>query len=234
MGTIHLVRHGQASFGAADYDRLSELGHTQSRRLGDWAREVELGGDTIVCGPARRHVETADDFIECFGGAEIERRVDAGFAEFDHLDVLEKYHAGYGDVANLARVLAEAPEPRRAFEGIFRAAIARWTDSKFAADYAEPYAAFVARCEAGFARVCTMAGGERNVWVFTSGGPISASIRRVLALSETHTWELNSALVNTSVTTFRTRGERARLDTFNSTAHLRGARPSFDGLITYR
>jgi len=29
MGTLYLVRHGQASFGAADYDNLSELGlHT--------------------------------------------------------------------------------------------------------------------------------------------------------------------------------------------------------------
>ncbi len=26
MGTLYLIRHGQASFGAADYDRLSELG----------------------------------------------------------------------------------------------------------------------------------------------------------------------------------------------------------------
>ncbi|MEI7538018.1 MAG: histidine phosphatase family protein, partial [Comamonadaceae bacterium] len=26
MGTLYLVRHGQASFGAADYDKLSELG----------------------------------------------------------------------------------------------------------------------------------------------------------------------------------------------------------------
>ena len=27
MGTLYLVRHGQASFGADDYDKLSELGH---------------------------------------------------------------------------------------------------------------------------------------------------------------------------------------------------------------
>ncbi|MCX7235162.1 MAG: histidine phosphatase family protein, partial [Burkholderiales bacterium] len=26
MGTLYLVRHGQASFGAQDYDQLSELG----------------------------------------------------------------------------------------------------------------------------------------------------------------------------------------------------------------
>ena len=26
MGVVYLIRHGQASFGAADYDQLSELG----------------------------------------------------------------------------------------------------------------------------------------------------------------------------------------------------------------
>ena len=34
MSNIYLVRHGQASFGAADYDQLSELGLRQSALLG--------------------------------------------------------------------------------------------------------------------------------------------------------------------------------------------------------
>jgi broad specificity phosphatase PhoE len=36
MGNLYLVRHGQASFGAADYDQLSELGQRQSVRLGEY------------------------------------------------------------------------------------------------------------------------------------------------------------------------------------------------------
>ena len=31
MGVLLLVRHGQASLGAADYDQLSELGHRQAQ-----------------------------------------------------------------------------------------------------------------------------------------------------------------------------------------------------------
>jgi broad specificity phosphatase PhoE len=38
MGTLYLVRHGQASFGADDYDQLSELGRRQSVRLGEYLR----------------------------------------------------------------------------------------------------------------------------------------------------------------------------------------------------
>ena len=35
MGTLYLVRHGQASFGSANYDQLSALGQRQCRRLGE-------------------------------------------------------------------------------------------------------------------------------------------------------------------------------------------------------
>jgi len=36
MGTLYLVRHGQASYGAADYDQLSPRGALQARRLGSF------------------------------------------------------------------------------------------------------------------------------------------------------------------------------------------------------
>ena len=35
MSAIHLIRHGQASFGADDYDLLSALGERQARLLGE-------------------------------------------------------------------------------------------------------------------------------------------------------------------------------------------------------
>ena len=43
MSMLHLVRHGQASFGADDYDKLSELGWQQSRRLGEYWRSKQIG-----------------------------------------------------------------------------------------------------------------------------------------------------------------------------------------------
>ena len=58
MGTLYLVRHGQASFGEADYDRLSELGHKQSRRLGEYFAAKGITFDAVVTGTLRRHAET--------------------------------------------------------------------------------------------------------------------------------------------------------------------------------
>jgi broad specificity phosphatase PhoE len=58
MGTLYLVRHGQASFGAADYDKLSELGHRQSVRLGEHFAQKGLRFDAVMAGTLRRHLET--------------------------------------------------------------------------------------------------------------------------------------------------------------------------------
>ena len=56
MGLVLLVRHGQASFGADDYDVLSETGVAQSKRLGAWLAEADLQPDRAA---ARRHAAAA-------------------------------------------------------------------------------------------------------------------------------------------------------------------------------
>jgi broad specificity phosphatase PhoE len=50
MGNLYLVRHGQASFGAADYDNLSELGQRQSVRLGEYFAGKGLQFDAVITG----------------------------------------------------------------------------------------------------------------------------------------------------------------------------------------
>ena len=59
MSNLYVVRNGQASFFAEDYDQLSLIGETQARLLGEfWARR-NVVFDAVVTGPCRRHVETA-------------------------------------------------------------------------------------------------------------------------------------------------------------------------------
>ncbi|MBB1008659.1 histidine phosphatase family protein, partial [Dietzia sp. SLG510A3-3B2-2] len=53
MGSIHLVRHGQASFGSGDYDRLSETGHLQARLAGEDMAGRGLRPDVIIHGGLR-------------------------------------------------------------------------------------------------------------------------------------------------------------------------------------
>ena len=58
MGQLYLVRHGQASLGADDYDQLSALGAKQSQRLGEHWRAQGLQFDAVITGTLKRHAQT--------------------------------------------------------------------------------------------------------------------------------------------------------------------------------
>ena len=64
MGRLLLVRHGQASFGAADYDRLSDLGHRQCVRLGQYLRERGARFEAVVTGTLKRHTQSWQGIAE--------------------------------------------------------------------------------------------------------------------------------------------------------------------------
>ena len=61
MPEITMVRHGQAKQNATseeDYDRLSELGQTQARWVGEHFRNLQLSYDVIVTGTLTRQIDT--------------------------------------------------------------------------------------------------------------------------------------------------------------------------------
>ena len=69
MGTLYLVRHGQASFGADDYDQLSDLGRRQSVRLGEYFAERGIRFDALLAGTLRRQQQTLAGILEGLGHA---------------------------------------------------------------------------------------------------------------------------------------------------------------------
>ena len=90
MPLICMVRHGQASFGADDYDVLSDLGRDQARCVGEELRRRELRDPLVVSGTLRRQRDTAEVLAAAAGfgpPAEPEPRFD----EYDHLDLLRRY-----------------------------------------------------------------------------------------------------------------------------------------------
>lgn len=225
MGTIHLVRHGQASFGSADYDRLSDLGLRQSALLGQWLARLGQPAERVVCGTLRRHRQTAEACVAAWG-VPPEIAEDQGFNEFDHRDILTRARPDLAEDGALARLVA-GPDGRRAFQKVFAAAVERWMAGAHDDDYAEPWPAFRARCVAALDRLAAADGG---VWVFTSGGPIAALVQHVLGLSDSRMLDLNWGIANGGVTRLVQGGRR--LGGFNNVAHLEAA--GGGTLITYR
>ncbi len=101
MGEIYLVRHGQASFGAADYDQLSPLGEEQGRILGRWHRQLGLQVDGVALGGLKRHRQTAEAWSAEMADAPAPSlwTVDPGFDEYDHREMLMRAHPEAKDEA---------------------------------------------------------------------------------------------------------------------------------------
>lgn len=230
MGQVHLVRHGQAAFGASDYDQLSPLGLEQARLLGGWFADCGTRFTRAVMGTLARHRQTAEACLAALPPAlrpEASVEIDAGLDEYDHDELLRRHRPDFDYAA-----LAAADNPRRAFQELFRQAMARWMGGAHDADYREPWRAFRSRCLAALGRIVGAAGSSQSVVVFTSGGPIAAMCQELLGLTDARAAELNYALVNSGVTRLLYQPGRVSLSVLNGFPHLERAGRA--EVITYR
>ncbi|MFL6649185.1 MAG: histidine phosphatase family protein, partial [Sulfurifustaceae bacterium] len=144
MGAIYLIRHGQASFGKAEYDELSELGAEQSRLLGDVLRQRLSKVDNVFCGTQQRHRQTADACLRAYGYMDAPRET-ADFNEYDHNEIVERYEPRYADRQAMFAELSKTGNLRRAFQEMFTQAVARWVSGQHDTDYSESWPSFRAR-----------------------------------------------------------------------------------------
>ncbi|WP_295999166.1 histidine phosphatase family protein [Rugamonas sp.] len=221
MAHIYLVRHGQASFGSANYDQLSALGFEQARLLGQWFATCRQDFQRVLTGGMQRHRQSADTCLGQLPPAlllDADFHTDADFAEFDHHQVLLRHCPEFGDAAAFGRLTARHQQPQRAFEQIFAGAMTRWMDGAHDADYSEPWPAFRARCVAALERAS--AADAASTIVFTSGGVIAALVQHVLGLQDRQVMEMSWTLANCSVTKLVRRSGRLGLGYLNNYAHL--------------
>jgi len=213
VSVILLVRHGQASFGAADYDQLSPRGVEQSSTLGGALDARGVVPTRLVAGAMKRHDQTATAAIAAAGWTG-EVVVDAGWNEFDHMQVLA------------AHTPPESPEgsagesERRAFQRWFLEATARWMSGEYDAEYDESFASFTGRVEAALRRTAEALGSGETAVVFTSGGAIAAVASTLLGGGPDLWRRLNEVTANGSVTKLVVGARGTTLVSFNDHAHL--------------
>lgn len=240
MSYLILVRHGQASFLADDYDQLSAKGRMQSERLGEyWGSVPDRTFDVIIHGPAKRHAQTGEIVAEAFRAKGLVWPEPVEISEFDEYQAFELMRAALPGLlerepevraleADFQR-LSGAQEKARAFEKLFQRVTRMWVNGELEADGVEPWAQFCARVIRGLERVRDLAGKKANVVVFTSGGPIAAAASVALGLSAIKTLELSWASRNSSYSEFLFSDGRFSLSSFNVHPHLTDR-----SLLTYR
>jgi broad specificity phosphatase PhoE len=229
MASVLLIRHGQASFGAANYDQLSPLGEEQSRRLGLWLKQSGKAPDLVVVGGLLRHAQTADHCLEA-AGINAPRITVAGLDEFDHEEVLARYRPDLATPEALLAELARSGDAHRVFQAMFSAAVARWVSGAFDHEYTRSWSAFRASVLAGLEELATQK--ARTVWAFTSGGPIAVAVNALVGAPEADTFSLSWPLANTSISRISVSVKSRSLISYNAWPHLEGAEAKH--LVSYR
>lgn len=237
MTVLYLIRHGQASFGADDYDRLSALGEHQCRLLGAHLRRTQPGMDAAYAGCLKRHRDTAGRsglFVRGAGPDEL-----AALDEYDYTNIIRAYLPRFMAKAGPGRAISreELLGNHQLFELAFRFMVRAWMNNESHDHEAfETWQEFCRRVRGGLRLILESHSPRSRIAVFTSGGVISAALRQVLGLSNKRTLSINWTIYNSSVTQLyygrSGRHEDALVLGFNNIAHLEAAGDR--GLITFR
>jgi broad specificity phosphatase PhoE len=221
MGTLYLVRHGQASFGADNYDQLSELGHRQSVCLGEYFARKGIHFETAITGTLMRHVQTWNGIAE---GAKLahEPLALSGLNEYDSAAVIAAIHPD-------PMPKPTTPEAIRNHFRLMRDGLVQWANGAVKPAGMPSYPQWVQGITDALEHVKSKHQG--NVLLVSSGGPIATAVGHILGTRPEVSIELNLRIRNTAVTEFSFTPKRHALLTFNTLPHLDG--PDHKDWISY-
>lgn len=233
MTTLILVRHGQASFGAANYDALSATGVRQSRVLGDYLARTGFRCDFAYAGTMARQQSTAAHAFESMGDGPHAVVTDPAFNEYDFEGILRGYlplvAREHPEIAIERRELFQQP---KLFQAAFEKAVGCWLDGRdtHGALELETWRAFSERVRSGLHAIATP--DRSKVVAFTSGGVIAVALREALQLDDAATFRMNWRIYNASMHVFRMGKHGLSLLGFNNVAPLELANDP--ALLTFR
>jgi broad specificity phosphatase PhoE len=248
MGTLYLVRHGQASFGADDYDVLSSMGHNQSVRLGEYFKYKGVTFDAALTGTLNRQIQTFAGICKGMGVNAAERSEGpprarsapsgdseahavasvgahtlwTGLNEYDAQAVIAAIHPHKLEKPT-------SPEMVRSHFRLLKDGLAQWMAGVVSPKGMPSYTDFVAGITGVLDHIRSNHSG--NVLLVSSGGPIATAVGHVLGASPEATIELNLRIRNCSVTEFAFTPKRHMLVTYNTLPHLDA--PEHADWITY-
>jgi broad specificity phosphatase PhoE len=236
VGSIYLIRHGQASFGADNYDVLSPRGVRQAEVLGEHLAKLGISFDRCLSGSLLRQQDTgraALGKIQDAGQSVPMLETDPAFNEFLSDEVIRAYLPDLLEFEPEAmHILQNAGTHRGEFQRLFAFVIKRWAGGEHDKEGLQSWKSFLAQVEGGLKRILAQAGAKDRIAVFTSGGTITAAMQLIIGMPAINAFELNWQIVNTSLSLVKFRGEDLALASFNSHVHLELLQNP--DLITYR
>lgn len=235
MATIYLIRHGQASFGAADYDKLSELGCRQAQVVGEYLRDCNITFDAVYSGDLSRQRETARLAIAS-QPEEVSHHIDPRFNEIQNDEQLkyllpEVVKNNPAIEALVERGLSSSKDYQKVIDAVFN----YWVSPRCKDSRIQSWADYSAGTRQAMLELMQSQGGGKTVGVFTSGGTIATIVAQVLGLTGEETYQFYEPIFNCSVSQLFYSGTRISLSYFNDRSFLQllGAQQG-ESLVSYR
>jgi broad specificity phosphatase PhoE len=232
VSTLLVIRHGQATSGAADaesYDHLSALGVEQATLLGAHLAQTGVRLDALFAGPRRRQRDTASHLAAAL------RAAGAAPPELTTVEALDEYPGEAILRASLPLLLRDADDEARAvfggdplaaptdarrFQRLFERVMRSWVAGELTLHESESFGAFAARVRGALDDIMARAGRGKTVAVVTSAGPTSIAAQMALELSDAMALKTSWVVANTGVTDIKWRETEMTLVAFNQLRHL--------------
>jgi broad specificity phosphatase PhoE len=221
MGTLYLVRHGQASFGAADYDQLSTLGAQQCAALGEWLQSRGKRFDGVIRGTLKRHAQSLDAIASTLPGLP-PATLWPGLNEYDSEALVRCVFSGQLAPAT------DAESYRQHFR-LLREGLAAWMEGRVQPQGMPSWQGWIEGVAGALDLVRERYEGD--VLLVSSGGPIATAVAHVLQAPSPSVIELNLRIRNSSLTEFAFTPKRHMLSAFNQIPHL--DHPERAGWVTF-
>ncbi len=219
MGTIYLVRHGQAAFGTEHYDRLTDIGFSQARLLGSYFGRRDIRFDAVFTGTLRRQTETAQGIFEGHSelGTSPLRETFAGLDEYKPEAIMMALTGNFPAPA-LAAARRDPLVVREHFR-VLREALLAWAEDRTQPEGMPVWQAFQDSAVAAVVEA-RQRFPDGSVLIVSSGGPIAAIVAAALNAPPATAVELNLRIRNSSLTEFSATPRRHSLVSFNGLPHL--------------
>ena len=224
MGDIYFVRHGQASFGEDNYDRISETGDLQSCALAEYLCNTGITFDSIYCGTLDRQQQTAERFINRAAPRKsppYELKFRPELNEYNSREIVRHYlpivlREETPHIFNLQEIYRD----KKAFQKIFHSIMLKMVSGKYEFSGVESWESFQTRVRTAIKKIIAENGAGKKILVFSSGGPIAAAVQAALDISGEATLRLMWQIANASITRFKYNAEEFSLHSFNNYSHL--------------
>jgi len=216
MGTLYVVRHGQAAFGTEDYDRLTDLGQRQAHLLGQHFGSLGLTFDAVVAGTLTRHMQTAHAILDGANATHEVERISA-LNEYDAMSVMTAF---LGAPPSFDPKAAQRdPDSVRTHFRQLRDGLLAWAEGSTEPLGMPTFAVFQQQIM-DVLHDLRLRFPDGNVLVSTSGGPVAAAVCAALEAPAASAVHLNLHVRNTAISTFKTTRKGLQLLSFNAIPHL--------------